>query len=57
MNDNFAIKIKDVKKQYRLGQIGGGSLQKDLQTWWARKRGKEDPNTKIGQSQRLNGNR
>lgn len=42
------IKIEDVKKQYRLGLIGGGTLQADLQSWWARKRGKEDPNTKIG---------
>jgi lipopolysaccharide transport system ATP-binding protein len=40
---------------YKLGQIGGGSLQADLQSWWARKRGKEDPNTKIGQGKRLVG--
>lgn len=29
--------------------IGGGTLQGDLQSWWARIRGKEDPNTKIGE--------
>ena len=40
---------------YKLGQIGGGSLQADLQSWWARKRGKEDPNSLIGQEQRLLG--
>jgi len=40
---------------YRLGQIGGGTLQGDLQSWWARKRGKEDPNLKIGSDQRLIG--
>ena len=45
------IKIDNVKKQYRLGAIGGGTLQGDLQSWWARIRGKEDPNTKIGQEQ------
>ena len=50
-----AIKISGVKKMYKLGQIGGGSLQADLQSWWARKRGKEDPNTKIGEDQRSNG--
>ena len=50
-----AIQISGVKKQYRLGQIGGGTLQADLQSWWARKRGKEDPNTKIGQEERLVG--
>lgn len=42
------IKIENVKKQYRLGVIGGGTLSADLQSWVARKVGKEDPNTKIG---------
>lgn len=46
--DELAIKIEHVSKQYRLGAIGGGTLRGDLQTWWARKRGKEDPNSKIG---------
>lgn len=55
MNDNVSISIKNVKKKYRLGQIGGGSLQSDLQSWWARKRGKEDPNSKIDTDQRLIG--
>ena len=52
---DVAIQISGAKKQYRLGQIGGGTLQADLQSWWARKRGKEDPNTKIGQEERLVG--
>lgn len=50
-----AIQLSGVKKQYRLGQIGGGTLQKDIQSWLARRRGKEDPNVKIGQEQRLVG--
>lgn len=50
-----AIQLSGVKKQYKLGQIGGGTLQGDIQSWWARIRGKEDPNTKIGQDQRLVG--
>ena len=54
-NREVAIQISGVKKKYRLGQIGGGTLQADLQSWWARKRGKEDPNTIIGQEQRLVG--
>ena len=41
------IKIENLKKKYRLGAIGGGTLTADLQSWWARVRGKEDPNTKI----------
>lgn len=51
MEKETVIKIENVKKQYRLGTIGGGTLQGDLQSWWARKRGKEDPNLKIGQEQ------
>lgn len=54
-DQNIAIKISSVKKKYRLGQIGGGTLQADLQSWWARVRGKEDPNTIIGDDQRSNG--
>ena len=50
-----AIQLSGVKKMYRLGQIGGGTLQGDLQSWWARIHGREDPNTKIGQEQRLVG--
>ena len=54
-NRPVAIQVSGVKKMYKLGQIGGGTLQADLQSWWARKRGKEDPNTKIGEDQRSNG--
>ena len=52
---DIAIKVSGVKKRYRLGQIGGGTLQADLQSWWARVRGKEDPNTKIGEEERSRG--
>ena len=54
-NKEVAIQLSGVKKMYKLGQIGGGTLQGDLQSWWARVRGKEDPNTKIGTDQRLVG--
>lgn len=54
-NRPVAIQVTGVKKMYKLGQIGGGTLQADLQSWFARKRGKEDPNTKIGEDQRSNG--
>lgn len=46
---DIAIKISNLKKQYKLGTIGGQTLNAELQSWWARKRGKEDPNLKIGQ--------
>ncbi len=45
---DVAILIEGLKKRYRLGVIGGGTLQSDLQSWFARKRGKEDPNSSIG---------
>ena len=54
-NGKVAIQLSGVKKMYKLGQIGGGTLQGDLQSWWARVRGKEDPNTQIGAEQRLVG--
>ena len=54
-NRPIAIQLSGVKKMYKLGQIGGGTLTADLQSWWARVRGKEDPNTKIGTDQRLVG--
>ncbi len=54
-NREVAIRLSGVKKKYKLGQIGGGTLTADLQSWWARVRGKEDPNTMIGTDQRLVG--
>ena len=41
------IKIEGLSKQYRYGVIGHGTLYKDLQSWWARLQGKEDPNMRI----------
>jgi len=43
------IRIENVSKRYRLGTINRGMLVKDLQSWWARKRGKEDPHSVIGE--------
>ena len=45
---DIAIQIEGLRKRYRLGTIGGGTLKGDIESWWARKRGKEDPNSKIG---------
>ena len=53
--NNIAITITGVTKKYRLGQIGGGTLQADFQSWLAKKRGKEDPNSKIGSESRIEG--
>ncbi|MBQ9494584.1 MAG: ABC transporter ATP-binding protein [Treponema sp.] len=45
---NTAIKVEQLSKYYRLGVINNGTLFRDLQSWWARKRGKDDPHAKIG---------
>lgn len=44
---NIAIKVENLSKYYRLGQINNGTLVKDIQSWIALKTGKEDPNSKI----------
>ncbi|AFM10974.1 polysaccharide ABC transporter ATP-binding protein [Turneriella parva] len=43
------IKVENLSKSYRLGNISTGSLHKDLQSFWARLRSKEDPNRRIGE--------
>ncbi len=45
---NIAIKAENISKYYRLGQINNGTLYADIQSWFARKLGKEDPHAKIG---------
>ena len=47
---NVVIKAEDIGKLYKLGEIGTGTLSHDLNRWWARVRGKEDPFAKIGQT-------
>ena len=43
------IEFDGVGKQYMLGTFGTGTLSQDLNRWWARVRGKEDPYLKIGE--------
>lgn len=42
------IKVENISKQYRLGEIGTGTISHDLNRWFAKVRGKEDPYLKIG---------
>ena len=44
---DVAIKIENLSKYYRLGQINNGTLYKDIQSWIALKCGKDDPNSKL----------
>lgn len=50
MNSNLAIKAENISKQYRLGEVGTGTITHDLNRFWAKVRGKEDPYLKIGES-------
>ena len=44
------LKVENLSKQYRLGTLGTGTISHDLNRFWARIRGKEDPYLKIGES-------
>ncbi|MGC3947703.1 MAG: ABC transporter ATP-binding protein [Chryseolinea sp.] len=44
------IKVEGLSKLYDLGQVGTGTLSRDLNRWWAGVRGKEDPYAKIGKT-------
>jgi lipopolysaccharide transport system ATP-binding protein len=50
MSKQLAIKVEELSKVYNLGEIGTGTISRDLERWWARKMGKEDPYLKIGES-------
>jgi lipopolysaccharide transport system ATP-binding protein len=43
------IKVENLSKAYQLGEIGTGTLSRDLERYWAKIRGKEDPFLKIGE--------
>ena len=45
---DVVIRVENVSKLYRLGEVGTGSLAHDVNRWWHRVRGKEDPYLKIG---------
>jgi lipopolysaccharide transport system ATP-binding protein len=46
----LALKAENISKQYRLGQVGTGTLTHDLNRFWHKVRGKDDPYLKIGES-------
>ncbi|MBK6937139.1 MAG: ABC transporter ATP-binding protein [Chitinophagaceae bacterium] len=48
MMSDIVIKAENIGKLYKLGEIGTGTISHDLNRWWARVRGKEDPFAKIG---------
>ncbi len=46
MSDNV-LWVKNLWKEYRLGVISHRTLTRDVQSWWAKIVGKEDPNSPI----------
>ncbi len=46
---DVAIKVEALSKQYRLGTVGTGTLSHDLNRFWYKMRGKEDPYLKLGE--------
>ena len=45
---DIILKAENISKQYRLGQVGTGTLNHDLNRWWHQVRGKENPYLRIG---------
>ena len=43
------IKVENLSKQYRLGEVSTGSIAHDINRLWYKIRGKEDPYLKIGE--------
>ncbi|KAF2333128.1 ABC transporter ATP-binding protein [Flavobacterium daemonense] len=48
LEKDIILKAENISKQYRLGQVGTGTLSHDINRWWHEIRGKEDPYLKIG---------
>ncbi|MEG1050328.1 MAG: ABC transporter ATP-binding protein, partial [Oscillospiraceae bacterium] len=51
--DKPIIEIKNLKKQYRMGKVGGTTMKADWESFWAKLRGKDDPNVMIGQERMI----
>ncbi|MCC5929238.1 MAG: ABC transporter ATP-binding protein [Cyclobacteriaceae bacterium] len=45
---NTVIQVSNLSKLYRLGEVGTGTISHDLNRWWSKVRGKEDPFAKVG---------
>lgn len=48
---SIAIKVENLSKAYQIGQIGTGTLSRDLERWWTTKvMRKEDPFLRLGEA-------
>lgn len=50
MSAETILKVENIAKQYRLGLVGTGTISHDLNRWWSRLTGKEDPYLKVGET-------
>jgi lipopolysaccharide transport system ATP-binding protein len=50
LEKDIILKAENISKQYRLGQVGTGTLSHDINRWWHSIRGKENPYLKIGET-------
>jgi lipopolysaccharide transport system ATP-binding protein len=48
LEKDIILKAENISKQYRLGQVGTGTISHDLNRWWHQLLGKENPYLKIG---------
>jgi len=46
---SVVIKVENLSKAYQLGEIGTGTVSRDIERWVAKIRGKEDPFLKVGE--------
>jgi lipopolysaccharide transport system ATP-binding protein len=46
----IAIKTENLSKAYQLGEFSTGTLSRDIERWWYKLRGKEDPFVRIGET-------
>lgn len=53
---NTVISVENLSKSYHLGVIDTGTFYGDLKHWWAKQRGKPDPDLKIGEADHTNRN-
>ncbi len=47
--NDIILKVNNISKQYRLGLVGTGTISHDLNRWWHKIRGKEDPYLKVSE--------
>ncbi len=57
MDKQISLQVKNLTKEYKIGEYGKGTLADDLKSWWARVRKKQDPTLTIGQDQNDMGKR